>query len=260
MKSTNEPYILDTMNKKLNKLCNSVGGKLKSLRSDLYFWHVEKIMNKGLREGTITPFDQEFYAQMSHTYIHGVPVSINTKYLRPILGPGKCYDRSLAMFLCFDDALLVCGDQKALELKYGAADAEHNWIEKDGYAYDPSLLYKYPVDLYYKMFGVSNVRKCSHAEYAAVPENKEFYNKVRNTTLQDYQPNGKYRLDLLTIIPLVRGIAEVSGNVEFQRELNQYLNAVQYDEAQIYQQLNDKIENLSTYYNAQLASGAEKQI
>ena len=234
--------------KKLTKLCDSVKGKLKSLRADLHCFCAERIMDKGLRDGTVKPFDQELYEQMSHTYVNGVPVSIDMKYLRPTIGPGKCYDRSLNMFLCFDDALLVRGDLKDLELRFSKEDAGHGWIERGGYAYDPSLLHKCPVDIYYKIFGVSNVRKCSHAEYAAIPENKKFYDKVRNTTLQDYQPNGKYRLDLLTTIPLVKGIAEVTGNIEFQQELERYLDAVQYDEAQIYQQLKDKTENLLADY------------
>ena len=219
--------------KKLTKLCDSVKGKLQSLCVDLYYLRAEKLIEKGKGNGSIAPFDQDFYEQMSHTYVAGLPVSMNIKYLRPILGPGKCYDRSLYMFLCFDDALLVRGDTKDLELRYSKEAAGHGWMEKGGYVYDPSLLQKFPIDLYYKIFGVSNVQKCSHAEYAAIPENKKLYNKVRNTTLQDYQPNGKYRLDLLTSIPLVKGIAEASGNIEFQQELDKYLETVQYDEKQI---------------------------
>lgn len=217
------------MNKKLSKLCSSVGRELKSLRNDLYFLRATKIFNKGLKDGTITPFDQDLYEQMNHTYINGVPVSMNLKYLKPILPPGKCYDRSLYMFFCFDDALLVRGDQKDLEIRYSKEDAGHGWIEKDGYAYDPSLLRKYPVDLYYKIYGVSNVYKCNHAEYVSIsPENKKIYDKVRNATLQDYQPNGKYRSELLLSMSLVKGIAEMSGNTEFQKDLDDYLKLVQY--------------------------------
>lgn len=226
--------------KKLTKLCDSVKGKLKYLRCELFSLPTFIYEYKGAKDGSIAPFDPKFYEQMSHTYIDGLPVSITMKYLRPILGPGKCYDRSLYMFLCFDDALLVRGDLKFLELKYAKEDAGHGWIEKDGYAYDPSTLYRYPVDLYYKIFGVSNVHKYSRAEYVADSDNKKFYDRVRNTTLQDYQPNGKYRLDLLTSIPAVKGIADLSGNAEFQQELDKYLEAVQYDEEQIYNRLQSK--------------------
>ncbi len=216
------------MNKKLTKLCDTVKRGLKSLRTDLYYSCAATIINKGLQDGTITPFDKDFYEQMSHTYINGVPVSIEMKYLRPTLGPGKCYDRSLYMFFCFDDALLVRGDQKTLELKFSKDNAGHGWIEKDGYVYDPSLLHKFPVELYYKIYGVSNVHKCSHAEYVSHPENKKLYDKIRNANLQDYQPNGKYRSELLLSMPLVKGIAEMSGDTEFQQELNKYLKLVQY--------------------------------
>lgn len=53
---------------------------------------------KGVEDGNILPFDEEFYEKMSHTYISCLPVSIHMKYLKPIVGPGKCYDRSLYMF------------------------------------------------------------------------------------------------------------------------------------------------------------------
>lgn len=240
MKYTRKFYILNLMNIKLTKICSGAKDLLKYFRQGLSSKQMLKLEYKGLKNGSIAPFDLKFYEQMSHTYINSIPVSMTIKYLRPISGPGKCYDRSLYMFLCFDDAILVRGDLKFLEMKYCKEKSGHGWIEKDGYVYDPSMLYKYPVDLYYKIFGVNTVHKCSHAEYVADLSNKKFYDKVRHTTLQDYQPNGKYRFDLLTSIPLVKGIAEASGNIEFQQELEQYLNNIHYNEKQIDDQLQSK--------------------
>ena len=79
---------------------------------------MQLLLNKGIADKKIIPFDDEFYEKLNHTYISGLPVSIHIKYLKPIVGPSKCYDRSLYMFFCFDDALLVRADNKDLELRY----------------------------------------------------------------------------------------------------------------------------------------------
>ena len=67
---------------------------------------MQLLLNKGDADKKIIPFDDEFYDKLNQTYISGLPVSIHIKYLKPIAGPGKCYDRSLYMFFCFDDAIL----------------------------------------------------------------------------------------------------------------------------------------------------------
>ena len=90
---------------------------LSNLKRNLYFTRLNILYAKGLKEGSITFFDEEFYEKMSHTYFNTIPISMHIKHLKPLLPPGKCYDRSLYMFLCFDDALLVRGEQKDLELE-----------------------------------------------------------------------------------------------------------------------------------------------
>lgn len=247
------------MNEKLTAIKNKVSQKLRHFRSELFFLRADVLLGKGASKGRVQKFDDEFYQQTSKVYFNCLPISMHLKYLRPTSGPGKCYDRSLYMFFCFDDALLVRGDQKTLALKYGTANAGHGWIERGDWVYDPTFLLRFQKDWYYKMFGVSNVYKCSHAEYVAIPENKKIYDQVRNTTLQDYQPHGKYRLDLLTSIPLVKGIAEMSGNLEFQQALDQHLASVQYDEAEISRKLtgqNNK--KIFANYCLQRVTGADK--
>lgn len=232
------------MIEKLNKLRSGLFKGLKQAQAELYFAKADAMFRKGLHDGSIIPFDENFYQQMSHTYIDCLPVSLTMKYLRPIIGPGKCYDRSLYMFLCFDDALLVRGDLKNLELRYGKENAGHGWIEMGDYACDPTYLMKFQKDLYYKLFGVSDVTKCSKAEYVKDAESKKLYEQVKNTTLADYQPKGRKRLDLLTMVPLVKGIAEMSNNAEFQKELADYLTSISYDEEQVYDLLREREKTL----------------
>lgn len=96
-----------------------------NIKKGLYFSKMQLLLKKGVEDGNILPFDEEFYEKMSNTYISCLPVSIHMKYLKPIVGPGKCYDRSLYMFFCFKDAVLVRGDNKDLELRYGKENAGH---------------------------------------------------------------------------------------------------------------------------------------
>ena len=206
-----------------------------NLKKQLYFEKLQLLFNKGLKDGSIVPFDEEFYDAMSHTYIFDIPVSMEIKYLRPTMKPGKCYDRSLYMFFCFDDALLVRGDNKDLELKYGKDDAGHGWIEIGNYVYDPSLLLKFDKELFYEMYSPTNVVKYNKEDY--IKENKDFYDEIKNTTLQDFRPNGKRRLELGMFIPLIRGIVENSNDTEFEKDFANYLDAISYDEKQIYEEM-----------------------
>lgn len=112
------------------------------LKKNLYFTKIQILFDNGLRNGSIVPFDDTFYEKLSNTYISCLPVSIHIKYLKPLTPPGRCYDRSLYMFFCFNDAILVRADNRDLELKFGLSNAGHGWIEIGDYVYDPSLLLK----------------------------------------------------------------------------------------------------------------------
>lgn len=212
-----------------------------NIKKGLYFSKLQILFKKGFEDGSIVPFDDSFYERLSHTYIKCIPVSMHIKYLKPIVGPGKCLDRSLYMFLCFDDALLVIGDLKNLELKYGKEHMCHGWIELGDYVYDPSLLLRFKKDVYYKLYCPTNVHKCNVEQY--VEDNKEFYDDIKQTTLDDYKLGGKKRIELCVMIPLLKGIADKTNNEEFKRDLLYYLSSIQYDEQQISEELNAKFQS-----------------
>lgn len=209
-----------------------------NVKKGLYFSKMQLLFNKGIQEGKIVPFDDEFYEKMSHTFFNCIPISMHIRYLKPIMPPGKCYDRSLFMFFCFDDALLVRGDNKDLELRFGKENAGHGWIEMGDYVYDPSLMMRFERDLYYKIYNPTDVHKATKEDYQKV--NGSYYDDVRNTSISDFQPGGSKRTDLCVSIPLVRGIAEYSTDERFKRELNEYLTLIQYDEKQVYDELVSK--------------------
>lgn len=211
-----------------------------NVKKVLYLNKMQLLFNKGIKDSNILPFDEEFYEKISHTYISCLPVSMHIKYLNPIIGPGKCYDRSLYMFLCFDNAILVRGDNKALELTYGKNHAGHGWIEIGDYCYDPSLLLKFKKETYYEIYKPYNVSKTTIDEYKTC--NKQLYEDIVSTKLIDFQPNGKKRIDLCTVIPLIQAIAKGKNNEDFKKELNEYLELIHYDENEIYEEMNTTIQ------------------
>lgn len=208
---------------------------LDNLKKKLYFSKLKLLYSKGIADGKIVPFDEDFYRCMSNTYFASIPVSMHIKYLRPKTGPGKCYDRSLYMFFCFDDALLVRGDKLNLELMYGKDNAGHGWIEIGDYVYDPTMLMRFDRELYYKMFSPTNVSKVTKDDYVSV--NGDFYNDIISTTISDFQPGGNKRLELCTTIPLVQGIADMSSDENLKKELDEYLSLIKYDGEAIYREL-----------------------
>ena len=209
-----------------------------NIKKSLYVNKMQLLLNEGIADKKIIPFDDEFYEKLNHTYISGLPVSIHIKYLKPIVGLGKCYDKSLYIFFCFDDAVLVRGDNKDLELRYGKDNADHGWIEMDNYVYDPSLMMRFDKDLYYEIYKPTRVFRCSKKEYCSTRECQELYNDIINTAIDDFKPYGKKRIELFRTIPLVREIAQNLGNQQFIDELNDFIASIEYDEEEVYNELN----------------------
>lgn len=215
-----------------------------NLKKCLYETKMYSLLMKGLNNGLIVEFEDELYEKMSHTYFNGLPISIRFKYLdynKPKLSeilPGRCMDNSLLIFFCLEDAFLVCGDVKNLEYLYGKENAIHFWVEKGDFVYEPTARKRYDKKLFYEVFQPTNIKKCTLEEWYSNEENKKYYERIVGTTLEDMQPNGRERVNLITIIPLFQEMAKTSNNQDFINELNAYLNSIQYDEIEIFNELN----------------------
>jgi len=185
---------------------------------------------KGLNDGMIVPFKNlpELYEEMSNTYINAFPVSMHIKYLRPVLPPGMCYDRSLYMFFSMKDSILVRGDLKMLEYNVDKESAGHGWVERGEYVYDPTYLCRFDKKLYYKMNKISNVTKTSMEEYLNLNNNRKFYENLKSKTIDDFKPNGRYRHETLDLF-LIKGIADNSKDKQFKNDVYAYLNEIEYD-------------------------------
>lgn len=216
---------------------------LQDIKNKLYFTKFSILFNKAIRNGRITSFDEEIFEKMSDTIIACLPVSISIKYSNYLFPPGTCYDKSLYMFLALDDALLVRGDNKNLELKYGKGHEGHGWVEVGDYVYDPSLMLRFDKETYYELCGCSNVRKIDKDAY--LQEHKEFVNTHVTNDFDDFRPNGKRRLELGVLIFQIKFLIKTLGDEQFAKDFNDYLTLINYDEEQIAEERQKVIQSIS---------------
>ena len=204
---------------------------LEDLKKKLFFTKFEILWKKAVKEGKITNFEDEIYDEMSDTIIACLPVSLYIKHSKHLFPIGTCYDRSLYMFLALDDALLVRGKNKDLEYNYGKGHEGHGWIERGNYVYDPSLMLKFDRDTYYELYGSSDISRCDKETY--LREHKDFVDQHVSHSLDDFKPGGDRRLELGILIIQLRTLSNLIDDEEFSNELEDYLDAIEYDEGQI---------------------------
>lgn len=63
---------------------------------------------------------------------------------------------------------------------------------------------------------------------------------IMNTKLEDFKIGGKKRIKLCITIPLIKELAYYSTDPNFKKELESYLNLIEYDEEQIYDEFLNK--------------------
>ena len=82
-------------------------------------------------------------------------------------------------------------------------------------------------------------------KYLQDDNNRQFYNNIKQTTIDDFKINGKKRFDLLMVIPLISAIAINSNNQEFIKDLNNYLELIEYDEDKLYTAFEEELAKLN---------------
>ena len=201
------------------------------IKKQLYFTKLNILFNKALKNGKITRFEENIFDKMNDTIIACLPVSLYVKYSNYLFPEGSCIDRSLYMFLALDDAVLVRGDMKDLEYKYGEGHEEHGWVEIGDYVYDPSSMLKFDKDIYYKLYDCTNVRKTDKETY--LEQNKEFVNTHVTHDYDEFKPYGKRRHELGILIFQIMSLSKMLGDEQFTNDINDYLTTIQYDEEKI---------------------------
>lgn len=216
--------------------------KFNNIKKKIYFNRFNLLFKIALSEGKITNFDNQIYEKMNNTFISCLPVSFYIKYSKYLFPEGTCYERSLYMFLALEDAVLVRGKKKTLEYKYGKDQDGHGWIEIGDYVYDPSLMLKFEKNTYYSLYGCSDIKKIDKESYMA--EHGEFVDNYVSHNLDDFRPNGDRRLDLGLIVIQLKELSILLNDKQFIDDLNDYLNVIEYDEEQIYEERHNIIKKI----------------
>ncbi len=212
------------------------------LRKKLYWMQFKVLGAKATQEGKITQFDDEIYEKMDGSIIACFPVSFYIKHSKHMFPEGTCYDRSLYMFLALDDAILVRGNNLDLEYRFGKGHGGHGWVEVGDYVYDPSTMLKYDKDVFYKLYGTSNVTKTDKETY--MREHSEFTDVVLSTDFNEFRPGGARRMELGILVRQVQARAPYIDDTEFNKDLEEYLALIEYDADQIQRERNEIIEEL----------------
>lgn len=214
------------------------------IKKKLFFIKFNILSNKASQDGKVTEFDEEIFKKMSNTIIACLPVSLYIKYSNYLFPAGTCYDRSLYMFLALDDAILVRGNNKDLELIYGKGNAGHGWIEIGNYVYDPSLMLKFDKETYYKLYGCSDIFKIDKKTY--LEQHKEFVDSTVSYDFNEFRPNGIRRLELGVLIIQIKALCELLGDEKFTNDINDYLSLIEYDEKEIQEERDKAIQKMLT--------------
>lgn len=185
-----------------------------------------KILSKILvSKGLIKPIEKEVFEKLDNFYLGGIPLSIRLKYLHLDSSMGDCFDRSLFLTFGLDNSLLVRGDLRPLELKYGKDRARHGWVEYDGWVYDPSHLCKYRKDIYYSLFSPDNISCIKYQVYQSGND----YQDVLETSLDDLKPDGKRRKTVEMSLYLVSNLAKILDTPDLTNELQDHFKKIKYD-------------------------------
>ena len=211
-----------------------------NLKQKLYLSKTNKLHKQGLLNGLIKPFDEELYQELNKTIFLNIPVDLDIKYLKPEVRPGRCYDRSLAMFFAMAKSYLVRGSLEYFRIFGDEEDINHGWVERDNYVYDPTWRCIFDKDYYYKMFKVKKVNRLNHEEYCNISkEYEDLFIKVKSTTRDSLKENGPDRYMLPVSVPLLMGIAE--ENDSFKSELEKFLEEIEYDYDAIMKSMHEKL-------------------
>ena len=219
-------------------------GMFKTIKKNLFFTRFNALFEKGVKDGKITLFDDEIFDKMSSTFISCLPVSMYIKHSKYLFDTGTCYERSLYMFLALDDALLVRGNDKYLEYRFGEGHGGHGWVEVDDYVYDPSLMLRFEKDFYYKLYGIDDVSKYDKSAYLEL--NHEVVDFSVSHDLNEFRPDGARRLELGVLIGQLKVLSSLVGDDCFAEDLNAYLALIDYDENQIKEQRNAILQKIFT--------------
>lgn len=222
-----------------------MSSKIDKIKWELYNYKNKKLMEYGLKHGSVRLYDEELISKLRNIHYGGLPASVIL--LSDFMSNGRCYDRSLLLARAFLDedveVTLVYADVDSLRLnpKYISSStryAEHCFLEvvKDEkkYIYDTSKGLIYDKKMYWKLEN-PKVRKV---------RDKKNIRKFWEFDGADYNDDDKYMAPVL--IPFVESHYNDSNEVYayeglelLQREVELYKELIDYNN--LNKELNEKV-------------------
>lgn len=204
-------------------------------RWNLYCSRKRQLLVYGLKNGSITLYDEELIAKLRNIYYGGIPASI--LLLCDALSNGRCYDQALLMSRAFlnteDDIKLVYATIDGIKLnpKYIGADlgyADHCFLQrttKDGQTliYDTSSGFVYDKDLYWELEH-PQVRKTNNKEEIITYLNQSKQLSSKESEIDPYSS--------LLILPIIEKTYQNRNKIYsqlLQREIETYKDKINYD-------------------------------
>lgn len=213
--------------------------RIQKLKWDLHSYKQKVLLIWGLKNGLITPYDDQLIEKLRTVYYGGIPASVIL--LSDGMTNGHCYDRALLMSRAFlddeDDVQLLYADIDSLKLnpKFISDSplyADHCIVEritKDGkhLIYDTSAGFVYDKKLYWLMEH-PKVRKINNKESII-----KFINEDDDFHPEDVERD-KYIAPL--VLPMIEKtfgrpneMYSLLGIELLQREIEHYKNTINYD-------------------------------
>lgn len=213
--------------------------RIQKLKWDLHYYKQKVLLIWGLKNGLITPYDDQLIEKLRTVYYGGIPASVIL--LSDGMTNGHCYDRALLMSRAFlddeDDVQLLYADIDSLKLnpKFISDSplyADHCIVEritKDGkhLIYDTSAGFVYDKKLYWLM---------EHPKVRKV-NNKESIIKFINED-EDFHPEDVERDKYIAplVLPMIEKtfgrpneMYSLLGIELLQREIEHYKKTINYD-------------------------------
>ena len=213
--------------------------RIQKMKWDLHSYKQKVLLIWGLKNGLITPYDDQLIEKLRTVYYGGIPASVIL--LSDGMTNGHCYDRALLMSRAFlddeDDVQLLYADIDSLKLnpKFISDSplyADHCIVEritKDGkhLIYDTSAGFVYDKKLYWLMEH-PKVRKINSKESII-----KFINEDEDFHPEDVERD-KYIAPL--VLPMIEKtfgrpneMYSLLGIELLQREIEHYKNTINYD-------------------------------
>ena len=213
--------------------------RIQKMKWDLHSYKQKVLLIWGLKNGLITPYDDQLIEKLRKVYYGGIPASVIL--LSDGMTNGHCYDRALLMSRAFlddeDDVRLLYADIDSLKLnpKFISDSplyADHCIVEritKDGkhLIYDTSAGFVYDKKLYWLMEH-PKVRKVNNKESII-----KFINEDEEIHPEDVERDKYITPLVLTMIEKTFGrpneMYSFLGIELLQREIEHYKQTINYD-------------------------------